>query len=56
MKLRMKEKGMQNGTPPLILQKGDRKMIIFHLFGSVPGEKNAFLLHFSQTSFLGGSQ
>ena len=27
--------------------KSEQKMIIFHLFGSVPGEKNAFLLHFS---------
>jgi hypothetical protein len=29
------------------LQKVIRKMVIFHLFGSVPGEKNAFSLHFS---------
>ena len=38
---------MKNGTLTLLLQKWTRKMIIIHLFVSVPGGKNAFLLHFS---------
>jgi hypothetical protein len=32
---------MQNGTLTMLLQKWTRKMIIFHLFGSVPEGKNA---------------
>ena len=42
----MKEKSIKNGTLTLLLQKWTRKMVIFHLFGSVPGEKNAFSHHF----------
>ena len=35
-------------NPNLTFAKIDLKMIIFHIFGSVPEGKNAFLLHFSK--------
>ena len=44
------------GNPPsLDLRKQNFKLDIFHLFGTVPGEKNAFSLHFSKFSFPGHS-
>ena len=45
------QNGTQIGTLTLLLQKVNWKMIIFHGFGTVPGEKNAFSHHFSKFSF-----
>ena len=50
------QNGTQNGTLTSILQKVNWKMIIFHRFGTVPGEKNAFSHHFSKFSFPGCSR
>ena len=45
----------QKWNPNLAFTKSEPKMVIFHLFGTMPGEKNAFSLHFFKFSFLGHS-
>ena len=46
----------QKWNPNLTFMKSEPKNGHFHLFGTVPGKKNAFSLHFSKFSFLGHSQ
>ena len=59
MKLRIKKEidsFLKNGTLTSLLQKVIHFSIIFHHFGTVPGEKNAFSHHFSKFSFSECSQ